>query len=225
MLEHSPNTCLTFKAKLLHMYIKIYFGTKPVFLCDSISPDLEPYLHHDDAIFMEENSSPAIRSLIHEMEVPKVHAGILLHSDLSALQHAFWKKFTVLKAGGGAVWNEQNKLLFIYRRGKWDLPKGKLDEGETIEACAIREVEEETGIRHPTLNKHLITTYHTYHESGKHILKESWWFEMKANGAQALKPQAEEQITETIWLAPSDWPKVKENTFPSILDVLDTLQA
>jgi ADP-ribose pyrophosphatase YjhB (NUDIX family) len=205
------------------MYIKIYFGNKPVFLCDSISAELEPLLHQDDVIFLEENSAPAIRSLIHEIELPKFQAGILLYSDLTSLQHTFWKKFTVLKAGGGAVWNDQKEMLFIFRRGKWDLPKGKLDEGETIEECAVREVEEETGIKAPNLIRHLLTTYHTYHESGKHILKESYWYEMKAGGQQQLVPQQEEQITEINWLAAEQWGKVKANSFPSILDVLEKL--
>lgn len=205
------------------MYIKIYFGNKPVFLCDSINSELEPLVHRDDVIFLEENSTPAIRSLIHEIELPKFQAGILLHSDLNSLQHTFWKKFTVLKAGGGAVWNDQKELLFIFRRGKWDLPKGKLDDGETIEECAVREVEEETGIKAHHLIRHLVTTYHTYHESGKHILKESYWYEMKAGGQQQLIPQQEEQITEINWLATDQWDKVKENSFPSILDVLQKL--
>lgn len=205
------------------MYIKIYFGNKPVFLCDSITPEMEPLLHQENVIYLEENSSPAIRSLIHEIELPKFQAGILLHSDLASLQHTFWKKFTVLKAGGGAVWNDNKELLFIYRRNKWDLPKGKLDEGENIEECAVREVEEETGIIAPLLIRHLLTTYHTYFENGKHILKESYWYEMKAEGQQQLNPQLEEQITEIKWLATDQWDKVKENSFPSILDVLEKL--
>lgn len=206
------------------MHIKIYFGTKPVFLCDQISPELAPLLHQADTVFRNECSLPAIRSLLHDIENPKIRAGILLHPNLPALQQAFWQQFTVLKAGGGAVWNEENQLLFIYRRGKWDLPKGKLDPGESIEACAIREVEEETGIIRPQLLQHLLTTYHTYYESGQHLLKESWWFEMKINGPQQLTPQAEEQITETKWLAPADWDTVKKNSFPSIIDVLERLQ-
>ena len=205
------------------MYIKIYFGNKPVFLCDSISQELEPFLHREDVIFLEENSAPAIRSLIHEIELPKFSAGILLCADLPSVQEAFWKKFTVLKAGGGAVWNDQQDLLFIFRRGKWDLPKGKLDEGETIEECAVREVEEETGIKAPTLIRHLLTTYHTYQETGKHILKESYWYEMKAGGQQQLIPQQEEQITEINWLPPAQWESIKQNSFPSILDVLEKL--
>ncbi|MFT4023415.1 MAG: NUDIX hydrolase [Flavihumibacter sp.] len=203
------------------MYIKIYFGDKPLFLCDSVSRDIAPFLHHDDAVYVDEFSPHAIHAMLHEMEKPAVHAGILQHTDLEALQKAVWKKFTLLQAGGGAVW-KNDRLLFIHRRGKWDLPKGKLDPGETIEECAVREVAEETGVT-AAVRRPLLPTYHTYHEAGKHILKESVWFEMKADGGDAEKPQAEEEITELKWLPREEWPAVLNNTFPSIKDVLAAL--
>lgn len=205
------------------MYIKIYFGDKPLFLCDTITAEIEPYLHHDDAVFIEEFSTPALNSMIYEMELPGIHAGILQHTDLEALKKAFWKKFIRVIAGGGAVWNEKNELLFIHRRGKWDLPKGKLDPGETIEHCAIREVEEETGLRSPVIKAPLCTTYHTYRESGKHILKESTWFEMYADGRQDLVPQVTEDIHAIKWIGKDGWGQVLEDTFPSIRDVLAEL--
>jgi 8-oxo-dGTP pyrophosphatase MutT (NUDIX family) len=205
------------------MYIKIYFGDKPLYLTDTLSPDLEPLVHHDDTILIEELSAPAVKSMIYEMELPGIHAGVFLHPDLEAVQKAFWKKFELIQAGGGAVWNERQELLFIHRRGKWDLPKGKLDEGETIEACAQREVEEETGLKGVQLLRPLITTYHTYHESGKHILKESAWFEMRASADQALVPQVIEDIHAVEWLAKDKWQKVLDNTFPSVRDVLEAL--
>src|SRR5690349_21138287 len=98
------------------MYIKIYFGDKPLFLCDSITPDIEPYLHHDDAVFIEEFSTPAVNAMIYEMQLPGIHAGIFQHHDLAALDKAFRKKFLLVKAGGGVVWNEEGQLLFIHRR-------------------------------------------------------------------------------------------------------------
>ncbi len=205
------------------MYIKIYFGDKPLFLCDSVTPDLEPFLHHDDAVYIDEFSSPAIKSMIYEMQLPGIHAGIFQHADLDALSKAFWKKFTLVTAAGGAVWNDRQELLFIHRRGKWDLPKGKLDAGETVETCALREVEEETGVT-TTIRRHLLDTYHTYHESGKHILKPTHWFEMQASGSFETNPQTEEDIHAIEWLPRAGWQKVLDNTFPSIADVLQELQ-
>lgn len=204
------------------MYIKIYFDDKPLFLTDSIDAELEPFLHHDDAVFIDEFSSPAINSMVYEMQLPRIHAGIFKHENLKTLQKAFWKKFNLIQAGGGAVWNQNDALLFIHRRGKWDLPKGKLDPGESIETCAVREVEEETGIR-STIRRHLLNTYHTYHENGKFMLKETFWYEMKAADTESSKPQTEEDITAIEWLAKTDWQKIESNTFPSIKDVLAAL--
>ena len=204
------------------MFIKIYFNDKPLFLCDHPTDEIRAYAHHDDAVFINEFSTPAVNSMIHEMRLPKVHAGIFVHQDLAALKKAFWKKFILIQAGGGLVRNAEGKYLFMLRRGIWDLPKGKLDEGETIEACAIREVGEETGITGIRLEAPLLITYHTYDDSGKHILKETHWFRMKATGEEGMKPQAEEQITALQWLGKGELQEVMANTFPSIKDVLRT---
>lgn len=208
-----------------NMHLKIYFNDKPLFLCNEIDKIIEPYLHHDDAVFIEEFSSHALKSMVHEMELQKIHAGILLHTNLEDLKKALWKKFTVVKAAGGLVTNPANEILMILRRGKWDLPKGKLDPGETLEQCAIREVEEETGLKDLQLLQHLITTYHTYHESGKFILKESYWYGMHTTDQQTLIPQAAEQITEACWVKTSEIAALLTNTFPSVKDVLETMQA
>jgi len=206
------------------MYIKIYFNDKPLFLCNEIDKTLEPYLHHDDAVFIDEFSSHAVKSMIHEMELQKIHAGIFFHTDLDELRKAFWKKFTIVRAAGGLVSNGKNELLMIFRRGKWDLPKGKLDPGETLEQCAVREVEEETGLRNLQLQQHLLTTYHTYHESGKFILKESYWYRMHIDGQPALIPQAEEDIAEARWVKRDQVTELLNKTFPSVKDVLEAAE-
>jgi 8-oxo-dGTP pyrophosphatase MutT (NUDIX family) len=181
---------------------------------------IEPYRNYDDAIFIDEFSVHAIKSMIHEMELQKIHVGIFLHSNLEELKKAFWKKFTIIQAAGGLVTNKNNEILMIFRRGKWDLPKGKLDKGETLEQCAVREVEEETGLQNILLQKALLTTYHTYHESGKFILKESYWYTMIIIDKQTLIPQTEEDISEVRWVKNTQLPELMKNTFPSIKDVL-----
>lgn len=126
----------------------------------------------------------------------------------------------LIKAGGGLVKNQSDEVLFIFRRGKWDLPKGKLDEGETLEQCAIREVEEETGVTQLTLMDFLLITEHQYEERGIMILKETHWWLMEAKGNQLLIPQKEEDITEIKWIGQADFQIVFQNTYPVILDVL-----
>jgi 8-oxo-dGTP pyrophosphatase MutT (NUDIX family) len=202
------------------MHIKIYFGDKPLFLCDVMTPEITAYSHHDDAVLIDEFDHHTVNTMIHEMRQPKVHAGIFVHADLDALRKAFFKKFLLIKAGGGLVRNPAGNYLFMLRRGVWDLPKGKLDAGETIEQCAVREVSEETGLRDARLDGPLLVTYHTYDESGKHILKETHWFRMSVMDGVAMQPQAEEQITELRWVAPGDMKTVLSNTFPSVIDVI-----
>ena len=202
------------------MYIKIYFSNKPLFLCDAVDETIQPYVHHDDAVFIDEFSPPAVNSIIHEMRQEKVHAGIFVHSPLETLKKAFWKKFILIRAGGGLVRNEKGEILFIFRRGKWDLPKGKLDDGETLEQCAVREVGEETGLRDIHLDGPLLVTWHTYDDSGKHFLKETHWFTMTTRGDQPLTPQAEEQISELKWVGDGGLQAIVKETFPSIVDVI-----
>jgi 8-oxo-dGTP pyrophosphatase MutT (NUDIX family) len=126
----------------------------------------------------------------------------------------------IIQAGGGLVVNEKGEVLFMFRRGKWDLPKGKLDPGETLEACAVREVEEETGIGRLILLKFLLVTEHLYEEKGLNILKETHWYLMKATSDQKLIPQKEEDILELKWIGPPEFRIVKRNTYPAILEVL-----
>lgn len=202
------------------MYIKIYFNDKPLFLCDTVDEIIEPYMHHDDAVFIDELDPHTIKTMLHEMQQEKVHAGVFLHPDLEELKKAFFKKFVLVKAAGGLVINEQKEWLLIFRLGKWDLPKGKLDKGEKLETCAVREVEEETGLKNVKLQKPIGITWHTYHEGTRFILKESHWYKMKVKGAQILVPQTEEDILEVKWVKPSGLDEYLSHTYPSVADIL-----
>ena len=127
-------------------------------------------------------------------------------------------------AGGGVVVNENNQVLFIYRRKKWDLPKGKLDPGEDIKACAIREVMEETGIRDLTIGNLIIVTTHSYEENGMNMQKETHWFEMKASTVDnsTLTPQLEEDIEKIEWVSPENLEEYLSETYTTIQQVLNS---
>lgn len=202
------------------MYIKIYFGDKPLFLCDAVDETIQPFIHHDDAIFIDELDTHTVKTMIHEMEQPAVHAGVFYHIKLNELKKAFFKKFTFIQAAGGLVQNEKKEILMIFRRGKWDLPKGKLDKGESLEDCAVREVEEETGLQNVQLISPLIITYHTYHEGARFMLKESHWYNMKVKGEQKLVPQTSEDIHEIKWVTAKAAEKLFPESYPSVTDVI-----
>lgn len=203
------------------MYIKIYFDDKPVFLCDEINAEIQELLHHPDAVLVDEISTNAINALLHEIKKTEFHAGVLLHSDLDALKKSFFKHFTLIEAAGGIVENDLNKILFIHRLGKWDLPKGKVESGEAVEDCAIREVEEETGVKNILLKNKLVETYHTYNAYGKHFLKTTHWYYMTCSSKQTLTPQTEEDIMDIKWVAFEEINSPLKNTYPSIVDVID----
>lgn len=202
------------------MYIKIYFNDKPLFLCDEVEDALQPYVHHDDTVFIDELNTHSVKSMIHEIQAERIHAGVFFHPDLEELKKAFFKKFTLVMAGGGWVENENGEWLMMFRRGKWDLPKGKLDKGESMEQCAIREVKEETGIRNLALIDPLIVTWHSYPEGARLMLKESHWYHMKAPLQQDFVPQHAEGITEIRWVNARDAGLLSENSYPSVNDVI-----
>lgn len=125
-------------------------------------------------------------------------------------------------AAGGLVFNEHSELLMIFRRGKWDLPKGKLDDGETLEACAIREVMEETGVNNLELGILLGKTYHQYFDKwvGEEVIKETWWYEMNTTVNQKLIPQTSEDIEAIEW---ANTAKVKlnlQNSYSNIVEII-----
>lgn len=130
------------------------------------------------------------------------------------------QQFAKIKAAGGLVVNERGNLLMIFRRGKWDLPKGKLENNEPIEECAARETREETGLNELLLQRFLCTTYHTYTEKKELILKETHWFLYHTPGVPELVPQTEEDIFKAEWVDPRKLSDYTSNSFRLIVDVL-----
>lgn len=119
-----------------------------------------------------------------------------------------------IAAGGGLVKNHENKLLVIYRRGKWDLPKGKLDDGEFIEDCALREVSEECGVKHLQIESFFQKTYHIYKLKNNYVLKETFWYKMFCGDNSELIPQKNEGIELCKWHSPKKLQRIfMENTY------------
>jgi ADP-ribose pyrophosphatase YjhB (NUDIX family) len=171
-------------------------------------------------VFIEELSTPAINSLLHEIKKEDFHGGIILHRNMEKLKKDFFKHFILIKAAGGIVQNENKEVLFIFRRGKWDLPKGKLEGNESPEVCSKREIEEETGATGLTLKHKAGDTYHVYNEFGKRYLKMTHWYYFTCAGKPVLKPQKEEDILEAKWISTKDIRKPLANTYCTIKDIL-----
>jgi len=134
---------------------------------------------------------------------------------------AFLTHFKLIKAAGGWVKNTEGKSLFIFRLGKWDLPKGKIEKGEQNNVAAIREVQEECGITKLNITKQLTDTFHLYELNDEVILKQTFWYEMETNFEGKLVPQLEEDITKAVWFSNQEISqKVLTNTYASIKELI-----
>ena len=128
----------------------------------------------------------------------------------------FSMKIPIVVAAGGMVRNDKGKVLFIYRNNKWDLPKGKLDKGESIEKAAIREVEEETGVKDLAIKNLLKTTYHIFKRGGEYRLKKVVWFDMTTSYTGKLVPQKNEGISKVKWKGSKKIEKALKNSYLNI---------
>lgn len=148
----------------------------------------------------------------------------IIHNPVEELWDIFRANYKIIQAAGGLILNSKSEYLFIYRYNRWDLPKGKMEKNENIEDTAIREVKEECGINEVTITKKIKTTFHIYKEKGKHILKETHWYEMRCGDSEILTPQLEENITKVCWLHSDQMDMVLQNTYGSIKEIIfDTI--
>jgi ADP-ribose pyrophosphatase YjhB (NUDIX family) len=203
------------------MIIKIFFEEKEIYLADELPKDLRS-LSEQPGVLFENEPAHLDASLIIEALKDDVSAAVLISKDIKNLKKLFFYGLNIIEAAGGIVQNTDKEILFIFRRGKWDLPKGKMEQGESEEVCAAREIEEETGVTGLTLKKKTGETYHIYREKRQNILKISHWFYFTSNDTQTLKPQLEEDITEVKWFKTADIKIPMKNTFESIKDIMRT---
>ena len=168
------------------------------------------------------NSESEVLTISKEEIINIIGQKNIICANPTAVFNQLKQQFTLINAAGGLVKNSQSEYLFIFRRGKWDLPKGKLDEGEDFETAAIREVQEECGITHIELGDLYHLSYHIYEENNDWILKQTNWYLMKSE-EKNLIPQLEEGITQTAWLPTSQFEKVRENTYASIDEIISKL--
>lgn len=157
-----------------------------------------------------------IGKVIKELNSTSLNGVRLIGKHEKKLLEEFLDKLPIIIAGGGKVINEKGEILFIYRNDKWDLPKGKVEDKESIEQASIREVEEETGVLGLKIVKPLATTYHIFKRNGRYKIKITYWFEMTSRHKDKLVPQIEEGITKVEWLSPTKVKEAVENSYANI---------
>ena len=192
---------------------KVFVNDKPLFLTNEISKETNFQL------FLLE--SVDIVQLIVKIFQNKIQKAYLYHPDEKEILKTLKSKIPVSKAGGGLVYNKKGEVLFIYRGGKWDLPKGGTEKGEDIENTAMREVEEETGVNMLRITKKLQKTYHIFKRNGVYKLKITQWFEMYTDFEGTLVGQIEEGITKAVWLSPSEMPEISQKSYENIKLLFD----
>ena len=157
--------------------------------------------------------------IIRDFRKTKNKGVYLYHKNADKLLKHFLKKFPNVTAGGGKAYNSQGKILFIYRNDKWDLPKGKIENKESIEEGAIREVEEETGVTGLKITKPIETTYHIFKRNGRYKIKITYWFEMYTDFDGKLIPETSEGITKVKWLGKKKQAKALKNSYANIKEL------
>lgn len=176
----------------------------------------------NNLVFNTQFTDPSKKILLETItQLEKESTTVLILGNTEVNWINFRSHFALIEAAGGLVSNTQGDWLFIYRNDMWDLPKGKLEAGEKIEECAVREVAEECGIDEPVITKPLSPTYHTYLINGKRILKPTYWFLMKSTDPSLLTPQTEEGITDVRWVPLEEAKALAEQSFGSIKQVVN----
>lgn len=203
---------------------KIYINDTPLFLVNPAQIE-DKSLNFGQKLIARYNGKP--KFLLHYIDMlektDRYDAVIIFHHQVKKLFKDFKSLYKRINAAGGIVYNDKKEILMIHRFQYWDLPKGKIDPGESKKVAAIREVQEETGIKEVKLGKRQAKTLHTYRlDNGKRVLKYSYWYLMETN-EHALTPQAEENIEEAVWIRPEDFIASKKKVYGSIMDVLLSL--
>lgn len=204
----------------MHFVRKIYINNRPLILTNSADqyitnrPIAAGYLLLTGAFprnfRLAKKHLTGLRSL-----------GVIIEDiSVEALIKGLDETYEPIEAAGGVVSNPEGGVLMIYRRGKWDLPKGKRDDGEAIEECAVREVLEETGLPELNIGDKICETYHVYAQGGAELLKTTHWYHMKTVKAFELHPQKEENILEARWVAEKKLGNYVHQSYEAIKEIL-----
>ena len=187
---------------------KVFVNEKSLFLSNKVEKE------SNFKLFLLESAD--INAIIVKMFQGKIDSAMLYHPDEKLIMKTLKSKIAVEKAAGGIVYNKDSKMLFIFRNGKWDLPKGGREKGETKEQTALREVYEETGVKDLKIVSKVDKTYHIFKRNGVYKLKVTTWYKMKTNFTGKLIPQFDEGIDKAEFISLNKIPNILKNSYENI---------
>ena len=188
---------------------KVFFNQKPLILTNEI----QDFSDNEPLLFIKYTS---VAQIIKALKSSKNRKVFLYHKDIDKLWKSFKKKFPVVEAAGGLVERTDNKLLFIFRNSKWDLPKGGVEKKELIIEAAQREVTEETGVSDLIVQKQLSETFHIFKKGKRFRLKKTYWFKMSTKYMGETIPQTEEGIKKIEWVSKEKIDEILNDAFENI---------
>lgn len=199
---------------------KIYYCNKPLILTSDASAYKAEHPVANGYLKLTGDFQRNYRLAFQHLAAPRTQGAIIEDISPDALLGELHRLYEPIDAAGGVVEDERGRVLMIYRRGRWDLPKGKRDEGEEIDECAKREVSEETGLQRLQLADKVCDTYHIYAQKGQQLVKTTSWYSMKGTSADKLSPQAEESIQEARWISRDELGPIAFKSYEAIREVL-----
>ena len=188
---------------------KVFFNQKPLILTNEI----QDFSDNEPLLFIKYTS---VAQIIKALKSSKNRKVFLYHKDIDKLWKSFKKKFPIVEAAGGLVERTDNKLLFIFRNNKWDLPKGGVEKKELIIEAAQREVTEETGVSDLIVQKQLSETFHIFKKGKRFRLKKTYWFKMSTKYMGETIPQTEEGIKKIEWVSKEKIDEILNDAFENI---------
>lgn len=196
---------------------KVFFKDRTVYFGD----DFSKIFGRNNGLFYKYSNLQELTELVHAFyDLKRIEKLFIIHDDILTLFDEFKACFNYVNAAGGVVLRKDGKFLIMKRDGIWDLPKGKFEKGESAEEAALREVNEETGLKNLVIKNPILSTFHTYQITEDMLLKKTKWFEMYYDGKNEATPESAEGITEIRWVEPGKTDFIRSNTYPSVLDVL-----
>ena len=191
---------------------EVFINEYPIILTNEICRET------DFKLFLLETFS--IEEIMKQFRKDSIKKAYIYYPDAELLIKKFKRKIPAITAAGGLVKNPKNQVLFIYRNGKWDLPKGKLNRREVTEQAAVREVEEETGVKDLVVEEFIKKTYHIFKNNGQYRLKETYWYVMHTDYEGTLIPETKENIEYAVWKNDEQIKDALKNSYLNIKQLL-----